>query len=165
VDPLPSRRRHTTRLRAPCRGLARCFNHNRNNWPAVVGWQRQPGHHAREGLAVGEPRLGPAQVLVHDYRRPAGGDSGVFCLAHLISNLSPSPSLLGAHGFHIGNKGVQAQASGNTRAAMATVLGPAKAREDGIRIAAVITTWGGRCPLSIGWRLWRQWQGRRMRQE
>jgi hypothetical protein len=74
-------------------------------WPAAAGPRRQPGHHAHEGLAVGEPRLGPAQVLVDDSWHPTGGDTGVFRLAHLISDLSPSPSLLSAHGFHIGNEG------------------------------------------------------------
>ncbi len=54
---------------------------------------------------VGEPRLGPAQVLIHDSWHPAGGDAGVFRLAHSISDHSPSPSLLGGHGFHIGDEG------------------------------------------------------------
>jgi hypothetical protein len=57
------------------------------------------------GPAVGEPRLGPAQVLVRDSRHLAGGDAGIFHLAHSISDLYPLPSLLGMHSFHIGNKG------------------------------------------------------------
>ncbi len=44
----------------------------------MVRWQQQPGHHAREVPAVSEPRLRPAQVLVHDSRHPTGGDAGVF---------------------------------------------------------------------------------------
>ncbi len=35
-------------------------------------------YHAGEAPAVAEPRLRPAQVLVRDSRRPAGGDAGVF---------------------------------------------------------------------------------------
>jgi hypothetical protein len=58
------------------------------------------------------------------------------------------------HSFHIGNKELQAQVLGNTRAATiavkATTLGWAEARGDGIFIVGVIATWGGRCPLSIG---------------
>jgi hypothetical protein len=64
--------------------------------PVVVGRQQQPGHHACEGLVVGKPCLGPAQVLVHDSRHLAGGDAGVFRLALSISDLSSSPSLPGA---------------------------------------------------------------------
>jgi hypothetical protein len=106
---------------APCCGLARCSGHDHNDGPAAAGRQQQPGHHAHEGLAVGKPRLGPAQVLVHDFWHPAVGDAGVFCLALLISDLSPFPSLLGMHGFHIGDKGVQAQALGITQVATAAV--------------------------------------------
>ncbi len=95
----------TARPRAPCRGLARCSGHDCNNGAAAAGWQQQPSHHTRKGLAVGKPRLRNAQVLVHDSRHLASSDAGVFCLALSISDLSPSPSLLGAHGFHIGNKG------------------------------------------------------------
>jgi hypothetical protein len=101
----------------PCRGLARCSSHDHNDGPSAAGRQRQPGHHAYEGLAVGEPCLGPAQVLVHDSQHLAGGDAGIFRLALLISDLSPSPSLLGAHGFTSATRGARAQASGNTRAA------------------------------------------------
>jgi hypothetical protein len=96
---------YRARPRAPCRGLARCSGHNRNNGPAAAGRQRQPGHHVLEGLTVGKPCLGPAQVLVHDSRRLAGSYTGIFHLALLISDLFPSPSLLGMHGFHIGDKG------------------------------------------------------------
>jgi hypothetical protein len=35
----------------------------------------------------------------------AGSDAGVFRLALLISDLSPLPSLLGMHGFNIGDEG------------------------------------------------------------
>jgi hypothetical protein len=35
-------------------------------------------HHSRKAPVVAEPRLRPAQVLVRDPRRPAGGDAGVF---------------------------------------------------------------------------------------
>jgi hypothetical protein len=103
----PSRRLayDTARHRVPCRGLARCSGRDRDNGLAAAGRQQQPGHHTRKGLAVGEPRLGPAQVLVHDSRHPAGGDAGIFRLPLSISDLFPLPSLLGAHGFHIGNKG------------------------------------------------------------
>jgi hypothetical protein len=46
---------------------------------------------------------------------------------------------------------VQAQASGNIRVvAMVVALGQADARGDGIIIAGVIATWGGKCALSIG---------------
>jgi hypothetical protein len=135
----------------------------------AVGWQQQPGHHAHKGLAVGEPHLGPAQVLVHDSWHPASGDAGIFRLALSISDLSPLPGLLGTHGFHIGNKGARAQASGNTWAAMAvataTELGQAEARGDGIIIAGVIATWGGRCPLSIWAAVEEAAAGRRTRQE
>ncbi len=91
--------------RAPSRGLAGCSGHDCNNGPAAAGQRRQPSHHACKGLAVGEPCLGPVQVLVHDSRCPAGGDADVFHLALSISDLSPSPSLLGTYGFQIGNKG------------------------------------------------------------
>ncbi len=76
-----------------------------NDGPAAAGWQQQPSHHTHKGLAFGKPHPGPAQVLVHDSRRQAGGEAGVFRLALLISDLSPLPSLLGTHGFHIGDKG------------------------------------------------------------
>jgi hypothetical protein len=50
-------------------------------------------------------------------------------------------------------RGLWDQALGNTRAAMAATtamaLGWAEARGDGISIAGVIATWGGRCPLRI----------------
>jgi hypothetical protein len=103
----PSRRSayNTMHPWAPCHGLARCSGHNRNDGSAAAGQQQQPGHHAHERLVVGEPCLGLAQVPVHDSQHPAGGDAGVFCLALLISDLSPLPSLLGAHSFHIGDKG------------------------------------------------------------
>jgi hypothetical protein len=94
----PSGGQRTPHPRAQCRGLARCSGHDQDDGPAAVGRHRQPGHHDREGLAVGEPHLGPAQVLIHDSRRPAGGDAGKFHLALLISDLSPSPSLLGGRG-------------------------------------------------------------------
>jgi hypothetical protein len=42
-----------------------------------------------------------------------------------------------------------AQASGNTQAATAMASGRVEARGDGIGIAVVIATRGGRCPLSI----------------
>jgi hypothetical protein len=109
---------------------------------------------------VGKPRLGPAQVLVHDSRHPGGGDAGVFRLALSISDLSPSPSLLGAHGFNIGDKGgrgprPRATYGGRRRRRGRRLqrrrrTGRAQARGDGIIIVGVITTWGGRCPLSIG---------------
>jgi hypothetical protein len=105
TNPLRRSVYNTSRPRVPCRPLARCSGHDRNNKPAVAGWQQQPGHHAHERLVVGKPRLGLVQVLVHDSQCPACGDAGVFSLALLISDLFPLPSLLGAHNFHIGNKG------------------------------------------------------------
>jgi hypothetical protein len=125
TDPSKRLMYNTARPRVPCRGLARCSGHDRNDGPAAVGWQQQLGHHARKRLAVGKPCLGPAQVLVHDSQRPAGGDEGVFCLAHLISDLSPLPGLLGEHSFTLATRGAWAQASGNTRAATAAAMATA----------------------------------------
>jgi hypothetical protein len=156
--------------RVPCRGLARFSGHNRNNGPAAVGQQRQPSHHACKKLAVGKPRLGPAQVLVHDSQCPAGGDAGVFWLAHSISDLSPSPSLLDTHSFHIGDKG-------GTGPGLAQHMGGnSSGNGDGI--------WGGRrpggmessswgssppggedIPSALGRRWRRQRRGRQGRQE
>jgi hypothetical protein len=49
---------------------------------ATTGLRQRAGggspYHAREAPAVAEPCLRPAQVLVRDSRRPAGGDAGVF---------------------------------------------------------------------------------------
>jgi hypothetical protein len=64
---------------APRRGLARCPPPATT---AMMGLRRRAGddsqYCARELPAVAEPRLRPAQVLVHDSQRPAGGDAGVF---------------------------------------------------------------------------------------
>ncbi len=49
---------------------------------ATMGLRRRAGddspYRARKVPAVAEPRLRPVQVLVHDSRRLAGGDAGVF---------------------------------------------------------------------------------------
>ncbi len=49
---------------------------------ATMGLRRRAGddipYHPREAPACAEPCLRPAQVLVRDSRRPAGGDAGVF---------------------------------------------------------------------------------------
>ncbi len=63
----------------PRRGLARCPPPATT---ATMGLQRQAGDNspycAREAPAVAEPRLRPAQVLVHDSLRPASVDAVIF---------------------------------------------------------------------------------------
>ncbi len=67
---------------APRPGLARCPPLATT---ATMGLRWRAGdnspYRTREAPAVAEPRLQPAQVLVHDSRHLAGDDAGVFLSA------------------------------------------------------------------------------------
>jgi hypothetical protein len=81
----------------------------------------------------------------------------------------PRPASWAPMAFISATRGGRAEASGSTWAATvvatATASGRAEARGDGIIIAGVIATWGGRCPLSIGAAVAEAAVGRRRRQE
>jgi hypothetical protein len=91
---------------------------------------------------------------------------GVFCLAHSISDLSPLPSLLGAHRFHIGNKGGTGPGFGQYTGGGGDGDGNSlrgRWRAGGIEssLRGSLPPGGADVPPALGRRWWRQRQGGR----